>query len=128
MIPAKDTVPDGSGFCEDILRKSFTEANRVIYDASNENAEYAGMGTTLVAAWIVKEYCHVCNVGDSRGYLFRDGRLKQLTSDHTVVAELVSSGKLNPEDVRHHPYRNQLTRTVGTGLKLALPSCHSPYL
>ena len=72
------------------------------------------MGTTLTAAAVAGDHhLQLAHVGDSRAYLFRDGSLEQLTTDHTVVGELVRRGRLTPEQAAIHPERSILTRAVG---------------
>jgi protein phosphatase len=72
-----------------------------------------GMGTTLVALLEDGDMVHVANVGDSRGYLLRQGELSQVTVDHSLVQELVDDGRLSPEDAERHPQRSVITRALG---------------
>jgi len=98
---------------EGILDEAFQEANNTI----KGSAEVRGndMGTTLVACMVVEDRFSIwANVGDSRGYLSRNGQLLQVTRDHSLVARWVEQGKLTPEEARHHPHSNILLRTVGT--------------
>jgi len=89
-------------------------ANRAILDEVNRRPELAGMGTTLTLVELgadgVARFAHV---GDSRAYLLRDGVLRQLTVDHTVVNEYVQAGKLTVEEAATHPQRSMLTRALG---------------
>ena len=78
-----------------------------------EKPEYAGMGTTIVAAVIDGNTLYVANVGDSRLYLIDDDRIDQITLDHSLVAEMVRSGRISPEQMRNHPEKNIITRAVG---------------
>jgi serine/threonine protein phosphatase PrpC len=78
------------------LEELIQEANRRVHQRSVEDATVSGMGTTLTVAEIVGEHVSIGHVGDSRAYLVRDGRLEQLTEDHSLVGELVRSGKLTP--------------------------------
>ena len=73
-----------------------------------------GMGTTVVIALIRGPRAFIGSVGDSRAYLVRDGALRQLTSDHTLVNEQVRAGALSTQEARRHPARNILTRAVGS--------------
>jgi PPM family protein phosphatase len=90
------------------------EANRRVFRRANEDREVSGMGTTMTVALVEDDYVAIGHVGDSRAYLFRDGELEQLTDDHSLVAELVRSGKLSPEEAETHPQRSVITRAVGT--------------
>jgi PPM family protein phosphatase len=90
------------------------EANRRVYQRSAEDAAASGMGTTMTVALVEDGTVAFGHVGDSRAYLIRDGSLEQLTEDHTLVAELVRSGKLSPEEAEAHPQRSVITRALGT--------------
>jgi PPM family protein phosphatase len=90
------------------------EANRRVFRRANEDREVSGMGTTMTVALVEDDHVAIGHVGDSRAYLFRDGELDQLTDDHSLVAELVRSGKLSPEEAETHPQRSVITRAVGT--------------
>jgi serine/threonine protein phosphatase PrpC len=92
-----------------------TEANRRIWERSLADPRTAGMGTTVTAALVDAAGGTVAigHVGDSRAYLLRNGDLEQLTTDHSLVAELVESGVLTPEEAERHPQRSAITRVVG---------------
>jgi serine/threonine protein phosphatase PrpC len=89
------------------------EANRRIYDLSRAAQERAGMGTTLTAAYLDDSELAIAHVGDSRAYLFRNGELKRLTQDHSLVEELKQRGKLTEEQAAEHPQRSIITRALG---------------
>ena len=89
-------------------------ANRSVYERSSRDAEVAGMGTTMTVALVENGSVTFGHVGDSRAYVLHDGELEQLTHDHSLVAELVRSGKLSPEEAEHHPQRSVITRALGT--------------
>ncbi len=93
-----------------------TEANRRIWERSLTDPETAGMGTTVTAALVDAAAGSVAigHVGDSRAYLLRGGSIEQLTTDHSLVAELVQSGILTPEEAERHPQRSAITRALGT--------------
>ncbi len=93
-----------------------TEANRRIWERSLNDPQTAGMGTTVTAALVDAATGAVGfgHVGDSRAYLLRGDRLEQLTTDHSLVAELVQSGVLTPEEAERHPQRSAITRALGT--------------
>jgi PPM family protein phosphatase len=90
------------------------EANRRVFRRASEDREASGMGTTMTVALVEHNRVAIGHVGDSRAYLIRDGRLEQLTDDHSLVAELVRSGKLTPEEAETHPQRSVITRALGT--------------
>jgi len=90
------------------------EANRRVYEAAAGDEARAGMGTTMTAALIEGDTVRIGHVGDSRAYRVRDGALEQLTEDHSLVAELVRSGRLSPEEADVHPQRSVITRVLGT--------------
>jgi len=90
------------------------EANRRVYQRQSEDASASGMGTTMTVALVENGRVAIGHVGDSRAYLVRDRKLEQLTEDHSLVAELVRSGKLSPEEADSHPQRSVITRVLGT--------------
>jgi len=91
------------------------EANRAIIERADNEPEKRGMGTTLTLLIVDDENGYIFNqVGDSRGYLLRDGALSQITCDHTVVQQQVDRGALTPEQARDHPLSHILTRALGT--------------
>jgi protein phosphatase len=90
------------------------EANRRVFRRASEDRDASGMGTTMTAALVEGDEVAIGHVGDSRAYLIREGRLEQLTDDHSLVAELVRSGKLTPEEAETHPQRSVITRALGT--------------
>lgn len=97
----------------DWLQDELTDENQRIITASSKFADLSGMGTTFVAIMIWQHHYLITNIGDSRGYLFRDQTLKQITEDHSLVNELVKYGKISPEEAKHHPQKNVITRTLG---------------
>jgi protein phosphatase len=104
--------PDRSG--EEAVVELIKEANRRVYEAAAGDEARSGMGTTITAALVEGDRVQIGHVGDSRAYRIREGRLEQLTEDHSLVAELVRSGRLSPEEADTHPQRSVITRTVGT--------------
>ncbi len=90
------------------------EANRRVYARSTSDPTASGMGTTMTVAVVEELTVVIGHVGDSRAYLVRDGRMEQLTDDHSLVNELLKSGKLSPEEALIHPQRSVITRAVGT--------------
>ena len=95
------------------LARILREANRRIYELAVKDESHRGMGTTLTAAMVHGDEISFAHVGDSRAYVFRRGELEQLTSDHSLVAELERSGQISPEAAEHHPQRSIITRALG---------------
>ncbi len=98
---------------EAYLRAIVEAANRSIHGLSQHDSTRTGMGTTLTAALVEDEDVAFAHVGDSRAYVFRDGNLRQLTSDHSLVEELRRQGRLTSEQAEDHPQRSIITRALG---------------
>lgn len=106
--------PENSVEAENWFQTQVLAANTIILKKSKENDKYQGMGTTLVAAlFIGSQKVVVANIGDSRGYIFHDGLLTQITVDHSLVNELVKSGDLSEDAARLSPQKNIITRAIG---------------
>jgi protein phosphatase len=90
------------------------EANRRVYQRQTDDAEASGMGTTMTVALVEDGIVRFGHVGDSRAYLYRDGEIRQLTEDHSLVGELVRSGKISAQEAETHPQRSVITRALGT--------------
>lgn len=96
------------------LELAIEEANKVIYNYAQENPVEAGnLGCTVTCAIVYGNSAIIANVGDSRTYLFRGGKLNQITDDHSYVGQLVREGLLEPEDIFEHEQRNVITRALG---------------
>jgi PPM family protein phosphatase len=108
----RDEGSRGGG--EERVDELIQEANRRVYERQTQDSSATGMGTTMTVALVEDGYVAIGHVGDSRAYLIRDRRLEQLTEDHSLVAELVRSGKLSPEEAEGHPQRSVITRALGT--------------
>ncbi|MBR1408839.1 MAG: Stp1/IreP family PP2C-type Ser/Thr phosphatase [Clostridia bacterium] len=96
------------------LSDAFDKANAAILDHAEQHAECRGMGTTLSVLWVLQEKALIAHMGDSRIYRLRDGKLEQVTRDHSLVQELVQAGIITKEEARVHPRRNIITRALGT--------------
>src|SRR5262249_8821903 len=95
------------------LKTAVRYANRKVLEAMKEKTEYEGMATTVAAVLVDAETANLAHVGDSRIYLFREGLLTQLTSDHSWVNEQLQSGIISADQARTHPLRNVVTRALG---------------
>ena len=98
----------------DALRRAVVEANGLIIEGANKGLGRKGMGTTLTAAIIEGNQLLVAQVGDSRAYLYTNGRLRAITRDHSLVGELVSAGQITEDEARTHPNRSVITRALGS--------------
>ncbi len=107
-----DSAEDGTG--QERVVALIQEANRRVFERARDDQSASGMGTTMTVAVVEDGRVVIGHVGDSRAYLLRGGELEQLTEDHSLVAELVRSGKLSPEEAEVHPQRSVITRAVGT--------------
>ena len=98
---------------ETFLKKALLSANRYVFQKALREESLAGMGTTAVCALVRGGKAYLSHAGDSRAYLYRDGKLAQLTHDHSYVQELVDCGTITQEQAEHHPQKNIITRAVG---------------
>jgi len=90
------------------------DANRSVYERARADEATSGMGTTMTVALVDGDTVRIGHVGDSRAYVVRDHVLEQLTEDHSLVGELLRSGRLSPEEAEAHPHRSVITRVLGT--------------
>ena len=95
-----------------IFEEAVSAANDIVYNKSKENIELEGMGTTMVACTLQGDTLYVANIGDSRLYLIDDS-IKQITSDHSLVEEMVKKGNITESEARIHPRKNIITRALG---------------
>ncbi len=96
-----------------LVLEAIADANREIRELSANDDDHRGMGTTVTAVLIGEHVARVLHVGDSRAYVIRDGQIRQVTDDHSLVAEMVRQGTLTPEEAERHPSRNIITRVLG---------------
>jgi protein phosphatase len=108
----KEAGANGGG--EQRIADLIQEANRRVYDRSSSDPNTSGMGTTITVALVEDDYVAFGHVGDSRAYLIRNAQMEQLTEDHSLVNELLKTGKLSREEAETHPQRSVITRALGT--------------
>ena len=96
-----------------IISTACAESNGIVYQYSCFDADYNGMGTTLVGALIRKDQAFIVNVGDSRAYLISKKTIQQITQDHSLVAEMVRRGEITEEQAKNHPRKNIITNALG---------------
>ena len=115
-LSSEYSLIDSMGSKEDAIawfRNIVCEINDLIFKYTNENPESKGMGTTLVMCLLTDSYLLFGNIGDSSGFVNKDGKLFKVTKDHTLVNLLISSGELNEEDAKFHPKKNVLMKALG---------------
>ena len=107
------------------LRQATEQANAVIRQYAQCNPQAEGMGTTLTAALLRDGIAYLAQVGDSRAYLIRGARIRQLTKDQSLVQQMLERGLLTPEEAAHHPYRNVVMQALGVEaeINVALTAC-----
>ena len=103
-----------------LLEQAVDRANQQIYETAEEHLNYHGMGTTVVAALFHNNFMSIAHVGDSRLYRLRGSEFTQLTKDHSVRQELIDCGFYTPEQARHSPNKNLVTRALGVGNKVSV--------
>lgn len=97
-----------------LLSDAVNEANYRVFAASQRDLKLSGMGTTCVIAVVKNNKAHIINLGDSRAYLVKNDGVVKITKDHSIVQELVDSGKISDDEAKSHPQKNIITRALGT--------------
>lgn len=110
----KEHYVKGSADVQSSLTQAFGIANAGIYALANKNMQYRGMATTCTAMVLKEKEGVIAHVGDSRAYIFRQGDLTQITTDHTLVERFVSEGHITRRQAKNHPQRNVLLRALGS--------------
>lgn len=112
---------------EELLKQAIIQANTSVYQLSQSEEDFNGMGTTVTAVYVNGDTIYWGHVGDSRVYLLHNRELSQITSDHSLVWELVQSGNITREEAQIHPKRNMLTRAVGTSCLIKIDTGVVPW-
>jgi serine/threonine protein phosphatase PrpC len=120
----------GRGFKESsikgVLQTAVTAANISVFDRSQSDEKYRGMGTTVVAVIIFGGIAHIVHAGDSRAYLVSEDRIEQLTKDHSLVQIYVDKGEITQDEARFHPKKHFITRALGVTSVIDLDYCEFP--
>jgi len=109
----KNNVKNNEINLSQAIKIAMTESNLAIRHKAKENPNLTGMGTTLTVALIKDNHLILGNVGDSRGYIINDTTIRQISTDHSLVAEQVAAGLITAEEAETHPQRNIITRAIG---------------
>lgn len=112
-IKTADTAQTDTDSLAHIVEEAVAMANTEVFQLSQTSPAYNGMGTTLVGGICVDDRVILANVGDSRAYLIDGSKIAQMTADHSLVEEMVRSGRLTPEEAKVYPGRNLITRAIG---------------
>lgn len=117
-----------SSSIRNMLESAISGANAAVFDMSQNDEALSGMGTTCVAALIADSTVYISHVGDSRAYIISaDGSLRQLTRDHSVVQDLVETGKLTKDEAKNYPGRNIITRALGVDESICVDFCEEDF-
>jgi protein phosphatase len=111
---------------KNMILSSIFNANLVVHDMASGDAALSGMGTTVVASVISQGVAHVAHAGDSRAYLITPQGIRQLTTDHSMVQEMINSGDLTEQQAKIHPHKNIITRALGVDSSIQIDYCESP--
>ena len=106
-----------------MLFAAITAANVSVYEIARSNEELRGMGTTVVACIVCDNEAYIAHAGDSRAYMLRQNNLTQLTRDHSMVQDLVETGKITPDEAKNHPRKNIITRALGVDDTIDIDFC-----
>lgn len=113
QIQTADAAQTDTDSLGNIVEQAVTVANTEVFQLAQESPAYNGMGTTLVGGICADNRVILANVGDSRAYLIDGMKIAQMTADHSLVEEMVRSGRLTPEQAKIYPGRNLITRAIG---------------
>lgn len=117
-IEANFEEEKGAGGMEELLKGAVLSANNAVFSSAVTKDGLSGMGTTLTMCFLLGKKLTAAHIGDSRMYLYRDGRLSQLTKDHSLVSELVEKGSITKYEALKHPQKNVITRAVGSSAEV----------
>ncbi|HHV31695.1 MAG: Stp1/IreP family PP2C-type Ser/Thr phosphatase [Ruminococcaceae bacterium] len=113
---------------KELILSSIVNANMEVHNMASSDTELSGMGTTVVVALISNGTAHIAHAGDSRAYLITPDEIRQLTTDHSMVQEMVNNGDLTEQQARQHPQKNIITRALGVENSIEIDYCEIPFL
>lgn len=110
---------------KNLITSAIFNANLAVHDKASGNAELSGMGTTVVTAIVSHSIAHIAHAGDSRAYLITSNGIRQLTTDHSMVQEMVDNGDITEQQARKHPQKNIITRALGVEASIQIDYCEN---
>lgn len=110
----------------ELIASAISTANKAVHVIAGNDSALAGMGTTVVAAIISHGAIHVAHAGDSRAYLLSGGEIRQLTTDHSMVQEMVDKGDITAQQAKNHPQKNIITRALGVEASVRVDYSETP--
>lgn len=114
---------------KEIITNAITDANEAVRSRAMDDASLSGMGTTVVVAMVAGGAAHIAHAGDSRAYLINpQSGIRQLTTDHSMVQEMVDKGDITKQEARIHPQKNIITRALGVEPSIRIDYCDIPFL
>lgn len=126
QITSKYRAGMSSNSIRNMLFTAITAANISVYEIGCSNEELFGMGTTVVACVLSDNEAYIAHAGDSRAYILRKNALEQLTRDHSMVQDLVETGKITADEAKIHPRKNIITRALGVDEDIKIDFCVEP--
>ncbi len=110
-----------------LLVSALENANRNVFNISRTDERYFGMGTTAVTAIIYNAFVYIAHVGDSRAYIKTNGKLNQLTKDHSIIQHMIESGQISVEEAAAHPDKHIITRALGVDDEVKVDFCQEAF-
>ena len=123
LLSYRDGLSDNS--LKNLITSAIFNANLAVHDRASANAELSGMGTTVVAAIVSHGVAHIAHAGDSRAYLITAKGIQQLTTDHSMVQEMVNNGDITEQQAKKHPQKNIITRALGVEASIQIDYCEN---
>ncbi len=118
-----DGISDNS--IKNLITSAIFNANLAVHDRARTETELSGMGTTVVTAIVSRGIAHIAHAGDSRAYLITAEGIRQLTTDHSMVQEMVDNGDITEQQAKKHPQKNIITRALGVEASIQLDYCEN---
>lgn len=110
-----------------LLISAIENANREVYSLSQTDEKYSGMGTTAVVSIVLNENVYTAHAGDSRAYIKYDGKLAQITRDHSVIQQMIEKGEISAEEADNHPDKHIITRALGVDNEIRVDFCQEDF-